>query len=333
MNLFRYDNDTFYIICVDSIYQEFKKKINNTIKDIAKLRSGFVSIGFTWSDVDLNIDLFLKHAEELMKLNTITNEEIKDDLLETKLENLNEAINLNWFEVYLQPKFNSKDGTIYGAEALLRINHPEFGIISPANFIPLLEKEKLIGMVDLFVFEQICKLIKRWKLEKRKMLPISVNYSRITVLENGILKKTLALLKKYKIDPKLIEIEITESVGNLEKQTIANIAKSFINNGLHLALDDFGAEYSNLNTLATIPFYTVKLDKSLINDVVTNERNKVLVENVILTCKKLNMLTVVEGVETELQYQEVKNIGCDFVQGYYFEKPIKIIDFEEKYNK
>lgn len=332
-NLFRYDNDSFYIISSDSDYQEFKKKVSKIIKDISKLRNGFASIGFTWSDVDLNVDMLLKHSEELMKLNRINEDDEKDNLLDEKLEGLNDALNLNWFEVYLQPKFRAIDGSIYGAEALLRINHPEYGIISPAKFIPLLEKEKLIGMIDLYVFENICKLLNKWRSEKRKLLPISVNYSRVTVLENGILRKTLGLLKKYKIDPSLIIIEITESVGNLEKQTLLNISKSFISNGLRLSLDDFGAEYSNLNTLATIPFYAVKLDKSLINDIVTNERNKVLVENVILTCKKLNMITVVEGVETELQYHEVKKYDCDLVQGYYFEKPIKFLDFEEKYNK
>ena len=329
--LYRFDNDTFYILSIDVDYESFKKKINKLIKELSKNMTNLINIGFTWSDVDLNVEKMLKHAEELMKLNPLDSKDNNKEFNE-KLKELDYALDANWFEVFLQPKFNTIDKTIVAAEALLRINHPQYGIISPAQFIPILEKDKLIGKVDLYVFEQVCKILQRWKKEKRKLIPISINYSRVTILENGIMKKTLALMKKYKIDSSLIEIEITESVGNLEKQTLINISKSFIENGIRLTLDDFGSEYSNLNTLALIPFYAVKLDKSLINDIVTNKRNQILVENVILTCNKLGINTVIEGVETELQYQEIKKYNCGLIQGYYFDKPIRVSLFEEKYN-
>lgn len=329
--IYRYDKDTFYIIIEDCEYKEFKRKVKMIISAISEMKLKKVNLGFTWSDVDLNIDLLLKHANELMIINNVSAND-SDKSIEDKNEGLLKAMKLKWFEVYVQPKFNCSNSSVYGAEALIRINHPRKGIISPAKFIPILEKSKLISKVDLFVFEEVCKILNKWKEENRKLYPISINYSRVTILEAGILNKTINLMKKYHIDPKLIEIEITESVGDLEKETLKTISQSFIDKGIRLSLDDFGAEYSNLNTLANIPFYALKIDKSLINDVVSNKRNKVLIENVALACKGLNVLCVVEGVETELQFEAVKKIGCDIVQGYYFERPITIREFEEKYN-
>lgn len=328
-DIYRYDHDTFYVILEDCEYKEFKKKVSKFIKSMSKENNNF-NIGFTWSDVDLNVDLLLKHADELMVLNRVNSKE-KDESLEEQFGSLKEAIKLKWFEVYLQPKFDAINKEVVGAEALIRINHPEKGVISPVRFIPMLEKNRLIGKVDLYVFEEVCKILRQWKLENKNIIPISVNYSRVTILETGILNKTLKLMKKYDIDPSSIEIEITESVGNLEKETLKTIAKSFIENQIRLSLDDFGAEYSNLNTLANIPFHTLKIDKSLINEIVSNTRNQVLIENIVTVCKKLNILSLVEGVETELQYQEVKRLGCEIVQGYYFERPITIKEFDEKY--
>ena len=222
---------------------------------------------------------------------------------------------------------------VVSAESLVRLIHPTYGLISPAKIIPILEKNKMVSVVDFYVLELVCKRLKKWQKKGRELIPISVNYSRITLLEKDVVERTINIINKYGIDKSLIEIEITETIGNMEHKFVAELAEMFMQNGIRLALDDFGSEYSSLSTLALVPFNVVKLDKSIINDIVTNKRSQVIVENVISVCKKLDMITVAEGIETESQWKEVKRMGCDLGQGYFFGKPIKIKEFEEKFLK
>ena len=333
-SIFRVDSDTFTLIVPDIDFDTFTNRFNWTINKINKIKFGIVSAGQTWSDTDIDIEKLLNHSEELMRINKNShyyNEEY--NALEQDHKLLVDAIKRNWFTFFLQPKVDLNTNKVISAESLVRLIHPTYGLISPAKIIPILEKNKMVSVVDFYVLELVCKRLKKWQKKGKEVVPISVNYSRITLLEKDVVERTINIINKYGIDKNLIEIEITETIGNMEHKFVAELAEKFMQEGIRLALDDFGSEYSSLSTLALVPFNVVKLDKSIINDIVTNKRSQVIVENVISVCKKLNMVTVAEGIETENQWKEVKRMGCDLGQGYFFGKPIKIKEFEEKFLK
>lgn len=331
-DLFRTDSDVFEVICPDINYHLFIEKITKSIEEIHEVRPGLVSFGYTWSDTDIDVESLIAHADELMQINRSGKSDDEGVTEFVGLKNDPNSIDVDYFETYLQPKFELSTNKVMGSEALVRYIHPERGMVPPGKFIPILEREGLVSVVDLHMLEEVCKTINRWRKEGRKIIPISVNYSRVTLLEKDILTKTLEILHRYKVKPSYIEIEITETIGNMEQKLIADIANSFIKAGISLSIDDFGSRFSSLSTLSIIPFNIVKLDKSIINDLVINPKSQVIVEYVIMMCKKLNMKSIAEGIETEYQYQEIKKRGCDYGQGYYFEKPLPISEFEKKYN-
>lgn len=329
-DIFKTDSSRFDIICADIDYQLFVDKVQKSIQEIKTLINEDVIVGYTWNDNDIDVDLMLEHSEEIMFAN-YTNQEDKeffsDELdVDSLLKNHN-------FEIYLQPKFYLENLQIESCEALIRLNHPKLGLINPGKFIPLFEKKGVISKVDLFVLEEVCKLIRKWLDNNEQVIPIAINYSRKTILVDNIVDYTLDVLNKYKIDPSLIEIEITESIGNMEQSKLSEISQKFINHGIKLSIDDFGSKYSSLSTLSVIPFSSVKLDKSIVNDLVINKRSQVIVEYIIMMCKNLNMKSIAEGIENEEQLNELKKRGCMIGQGYYFEKPMPINEFEEKYKK
>jgi EAL domain-containing protein (putative c-di-GMP-specific phosphodiesterase class I) len=333
-SIFRIDSEVFEIVIPDIDYETFINRFNLTINNINQLRKGLVSTGHTWTDTDIDIDKLINHAEELMIINKDSKNAAEIfDAQDEHLANLNDALNRNWFTFFLQPKVDLKTNKVSCSESLVRMVHPTYGVISPAKIIPILEKNKMVSVVDFYVLELVCQTLKRWKDEGRVLLPISVNYSRVTLLENDIVERTKDVIEKYGVDKSLIEIEITETIGNMEQKKISEIAEKFIAAGVNLAIDDFGSKYSSLSTLSTVPFNVVKVDKSIINDLVINPRSQIIVEQIINICKQLNMKSVAEGIETERQWKEVKRLGFDLGQGYFFEKPISIKEFEEKFMK
>lgn len=338
-DVYRTEGDRFDVVSLDIDYNKFIKTVNEVKKEVFKIREDIAFICNSWSDIDF--DKMYSNLNEIIEINKMSEEKNsskKQDkiLLDAKNEmkySMKYLLDNNCFNIKLQPKVDLVTGEIIGAEALSRLVHPELGIVPPNKFISELEKEGLIGSLDLFVLEEACKTLNKWKRENKKLIPISINYSRVTLLDNKIIKETLAMINKYDIDKNYLIIEITESIGNMEQATIAEIANKFINNNIKLSIDDFGSMYSSLSVLSLIPFSEVKLDKSIVNDLVFNERGQVIVEYIISMSKKMGMKVVAEGVETELQLEMLKKKKCDFGQGYLFEKPLSILEFEEKYQK
>ena len=332
--VFKINSDVFEVIGIDLNYNTFTEKVESAVKEINSISPNLVSIGVTWADSDIDIDVMIVHAEEIMQINSNENNfDVSESNNDETLENLQSAINNNWFTFYLQPKVDLNTDEVVAAEALVRLVHPTYGLIAPSSVIPVLEKYNLVSVIDFYVLDLACKTIKKWQDEGNEITPISINYSRVTLLENGVINKTLDIINKYQIDKSFIQIEITESIGNVEQKIVAELAAKFIEKGISLSLDDFGSEFSSLSTLVIVPFEEVKIDKSVINELTVNNRSKIIVESVISCCKQLNMRTVAEGIETKSQYEEIKRIGCNLGQGYYFSKPIPIEEFENKYLK
>lgn len=243
-----------------------------------------------------------------------------------------EGIKNNEFKIYIQPKFDTRTEQIVGGEALIRrIRNNQ--IIMPKFFIPQYEENGIITRLDMFVFENICKKLKEWKENNYKLLSISINQSARDLYDKNYLNKLKQVIDKYGINPNLIELELTETVviDNIENAKEAE--KEVHSLGFIVSMDDFGVGYSSFSMLRKIEIDVLKIDKTFSDEVLKDERGKIIIESIIEMAKKLKIKTVAEGIETIEQVEYLKQIGCDIIQGYFFDKPLPIEQFEEKYIK
>ncbi len=250
---------------------------------------------------------------------------------EKQLEDMMEkALANNEFQVYLQPKYRLPEETIGGAEALVRWSSPDEGMIFPNEFIPLFEKNGFIVDLDIWVFEEVCRTMRKWLDGGLQPMKISINCSRVHFRDPGFLAPYIKAAEQYKIDKKLIEIELTESVVLEDVGRLTRIIDKIRETGFGCSMDDFGSGYSSLNLIQSIPVDTLKLDK-IFFDASPKEiaRTEAVVGSIIGLAKALSMETVAEGVEIREQVDMLKRVGCDYIQGYVFAKPMKIRDFEK----
>lgn len=233
------------------------------------------------------------------------------------------------FQVYLQPKVHMKDGTVGGAEALVRWPHPQRGIIYPSDFIPLFEVNGNICALDLYVFEQVCKKLRDWRRCGKTLIPISVNLSRQHFKHPSFLEKFSEIARRYDIPRGLIELELTESIF-FDDQSIAAV-KGYVEEmhrlGFLCSLDDFGAGYSSLGLLMEFDIDTIKLDRRFFLDV-SKPKARHVVAAVMDLSGKIGARTVAEGIETPEQLEFLRNMHCDMIQGYIYSKPLPIPEFE-----
>lgn len=234
------------------------------------------------------------------------------------------------FVVYLQPQYDTQSKTVIGAEALVRWNHPEQGLLTPNHFISLFEENGFIVNLDDYILECVCKLLRKWLDEGKEVFKISVNQSRLHLYDKDYINKTETILKKYQIPHELIQLEVTETVAlhNTEEMTI--ISEKFNALGLTISMDDFGSGYSSLNVLKDIHVDELKLDRGFFMNIQDNEKARNIISGVLAMAHSLNIKTVAEGIETEEDFEFLRKEHCDIIQGYYFSKPLPIGDFELK---
>lgn len=257
-------------------------------------------------------------------------------LKEKEIENaMEKALQNGEFEVYLQPKYSLVDEKIYGAEALVRWNKPGVGLIPPIEFIPIFERNGFIRKLDLYMFESVCKLLSRWNSNSSNLVsvPISVNISRINLTTHDLAQNLKKISHKYNIDPKYLEIELTESAVFADVDKMIDVMTKIKNEGFLVSIDDFGSGYSSLSVIKNMPTDFVKIDKSFIDEVERDERSEKIILSIISMIKLLGISSVAEGVETKNQIHLLKNVGCDIVQGYYYSKPITVLEFEKLIKK
>lgn len=177
------------------------------------------------------------------------------------------------------------------------------------------------------MLEEVFRLLSRWKTEGRPLIPVSVNFSRITLLESDLFQMLTEIKNKYDVPSSLVMIEITESIGDIEHKVIEAVGSKLRKAGFRISLDDFGADYANMSILSIMHFDEVKLDKSLIENLVGNEKNQIVVKCIIEMCRSLHVDCVAEGVETKEQLELLKAYGCTTIQGYYYSKPVEVEQF------
>ncbi|NLA70564.1 MAG: EAL domain-containing protein [Clostridiales bacterium] len=315
--------------------------INKIIKD-APINNFFMKYGvYTTTDRGLPISDMCDRAQ--MAIESIKHQfgycyAIYDDKFRQKLmreHQLNDykeqALKESQFLVYLQPKHDSKTREIVGAEALVRWKHPELGFILPNEFIPLFERNGFITKLDEYVWNIACQILHRWQNENKKFIPISVNASRNDFMQENLPEMLFNLVKKYDIPAEMLHIEITESAYTDNPQQIISVVSSLRYMGFLIEMDDFGSGYSSLNMLSELPIDILKLDMRFMqqaDSVITNRKRSIL-SFIISLSKLLELSTVAEGVETEEEVGLLSEMGCDYIQGYYFAKPMPIDEFEK----
>ncbi|MCM1155523.1 MAG: EAL domain-containing protein [Roseburia sp.] len=276
-------------------------------------------------------------ARKASKNNILTNilfykEQFKDLLYNRKFieENMQAAIAEEQFLMYLQPKYSIAKNEIIGAEALVRWRHPKRGMIYPDQFIPIIEENGFIKKVDYYIWEKACRFIKKCEETGISSCPISVNVSRIHLRDNECIEVLADMIERVGIPKTLLELEITESADN---QQVSMKAMQLKEEGFTLLMDDFGSGYSSLNILLETPFDVIKLDKKFMENMMVSSKGRLILEQVVSMAEKLELGLLAEGVETREQVDLLQSIGCDYVQGYYYAKPMPEEEFFELLKK
>lgn len=213
----------------------------------------------------------------------------------------------------------------------MRYYDQEKGTLPPSRFLPYIEKAGLIRYIDLFVLRDVCRLLRQWMACGREPFPISLNFSRATILEPGILEEVNRIVESFGIPKQLLEIEVTETIGSIDNASLKAIVNQFVQAGYQIALDDFGAEYSNIYVLYSLNISTLKLDRRIISDIYHDNRARLVVKQIIELCRQLGITSVAEGVEIEQHLEILREMDCDIIQGYYLNKPLPENEFYTQY--
>lgn len=345
--LCRSDIDNFFM-CIkeydeDSIKQRLEKigksindfNENKELKYYLQAAYGYIIV----EDINMDVRVMMNYARfscsDYKKTREFTNYSklVSKVARESKLNSMFEDSLANRdFYVYLQPKININNEKCVGAEALVRWIHPREGFISPGEFIELFEHNDKIIELDLYVFEEVCKIIKNWMDEDKKLIPISVNLSRRHLKNQDFLKNFIEIKNNYHIPNGMIEFEILESVAldNDKINMLSAIMNQIHRNGFLCSLDDFGFGYSSLVFLNKLDVDTIKLDRRFFLDL-NNEKSQKVIEGFIKICENLNIKVVAEGIETEEQINYLKKVNCELVQGFIFSKAIDVSTFEKNF--
>ncbi|CCL35182.1 TPA: EAL domain-containing protein [Clostridioides difficile] len=338
----RLSSDYFAIFC------DYKNGKNKLIRKIDSIRNNIESNLSIVFEISLCVGIYFVEEGEVdiqkavNKANmarsvakgkninyAIYNEDVRNKLSEESmiLDDIKIALVKNQFEVYYQPKFSLVTGEMIGSEALIRWNHPEHGFISPAVFIPIAEKSKLILKIGRFVFERVCNDLSEWKKQGKKIVPVSINLSRVELYQPDIVKFINKTIQMYNLSSDLIEIEITETVAINELNILKNVLNELRKYGFSISMDDFGTGYSSISCLRDMPIDILKLDKSFLNGIEHDERSRNIAKSIVSLAKSLDLVVIIEGVESKEQAELMKQFGCDLVQGFYFARPMPAKNF------
>jgi len=233
------------------------------------------------------------------------------------------------FEVYYQPVIKVENEEVVGAEALIRWKHPQYGLIPPYIFISLMEKTGFIIKLGQFVLDEVLKQQKRWELFKFKQIEVSINVSMVEISTGEFVHHVERRLAEHQVSPELIKFEITEGIAMINESKTVKDFLALKKLGVGISLDDFGTGYTSFGYLKKFPADNLKIDKSLVDYILTNEEDQRIVRAIIELAHTLDMKIIVEGVENRKMVDMIASFGCDYMQGYYFSKPLPIFEFQK----
>lgn len=257
----------------------------------------------------------------------------RDSYLDSLLRNqkitneMEQALREGQFHIFLQPQFGVSDKRLVGAEALIRWFHPEDGVIPPNQFIPVFEENQFIYMLDAFVCDRVCRLLAKW-INQGKIIPVSINLSRIDLQNPDLVPMLQAALRKYSIPVEYLHLEITESAYVENQEKLISVIEQLHKIGFMIEMDDFGSGYSSLNMLKDVPVDILKLDMRFFNKESHMERGGNIIESVVSLAHSLGIMVIAEGVETEREVNFLRSVNCEVVQGYLYGRPVAVEEFE-----
>lgn len=331
-------SDNFIILAEDS--EDFIYDLNETLKK--SIRTYDVSSLFTEITFAYGIYRIPNNAESLQSIITkvslahkackgnplCTFSHYSQELLQ-KLEqdnyyteHLEPAISNHEFKMYLQPQINLATLETTSAESLVRWQQPNGSMVYPDSFIPLFEKNGLISKIDFYILEQVCDFLDKHQKDGHPFLEISVNISRVTLSHNDFLDKFIAIVDQYQIPHAYIAIEVTESSLIKLRDSTIQVLHQLRELGFIISMDDFGAGYSSLNALSTLPVHVLKLDRQFLWGIDTNSKMSLVITSTVKLAHSMGLTVICEGVEQQSHVDFLQSIGCDYAQGYYFARPM-----------
>ena len=331
--------DMFFVYCphADDPH-ELLERLNADIDDPhTRLRIGVYENTDKTLELERRFDR-AKSAADSVRGSLSANIGMYDDSLRVKelyeeqlIEEFPRAIEEGQFDVFYQPQFDIRGETpvLSGAEALVRWKHPRLGMISPGVFVPLFEENGLIRTLDDYVWRRAAADIRDWKARLGFAVPVSVNVSRVDIFAPDIVETFLSILESNQITTSELFLEVTESAYTQDSERIIRTVSELRHVGFHIEMDDFGAGYSSLNMISTLPIDTLKLDMEFIRNAFREQKNTKILRIVIDLAAYLGVPVIAEGVETEEQLAALKEMGCDIAQGYYFSKPVPAAEYEQ----
>lgn len=245
------------------------------------------------------------------------------------INDMQAALENGQFVPYFQPKYSLKNNMIIGAEALVRWIHPEKGMISPGEFIPIFERNGFIVEMDYYIWEQVCRLLREWIDSGLNPKPVSVNVSRVNLYNPRLVDNICGLIKKYNLSPSLLQLELTESTYVDNHQLIVQTMARLQSIGFKILMDDFGSGYSSLNVLKDIPVDILKIDMGFMDESSIQGRGKNILASIVRMAQWLNLTVIAEGVEKIDQAEFLRGIGCDYAQGYLYSRPMPAKEYAQ----
>ena len=336
--------DRFVLFLVEDEKQKVRERLDKLLEDVSKVSETlniprvipvFGAYEVSGSDNEVEKDYGnAVQAKQLVKGRRDCNYAFYEELdynqvLENRAieDGFEPAIKKHQFEVWYQPKYDAMDSHIVGSEALVRWRKEDGTLLAPFKFIPLFERNGMIPRLDEYVFREVCRQQKQWEKEGKKILPVSVNISRVSLYYSNIVEKYKSIADGNEVSTENLQLEITES-ATIDNSEISDLIEQFHQAGFKMLLDDFGTGYSSLSTLNVMHFDVMKLDKSLI-DYIGDENGEKLLHYITKLGQNLGLQITAEGVETENQLIFLRDLQCDDIQGYYFSKPLPQAEFEK----
>lgn len=266
-----------------------------------------------------NLGIIMKESSRVTYFNKdMENRMVENELMRTEILT---ALEEGQFELYYQPKIDFNSGDIIGMEALIRWHHPVKGFVSPDEFIPLAEQTGIITRIDEWGLRTACRQCKEWQDKGLPPVKVSVNMSQAQFYRTDVLTTINNVLAETSLDPKWLEIEVTETMAMQDIERTVNVLDRIRKMGVSISMDDFGSGYSSLSSLKTIPLDTLKIDRSLVCDLDDNQVSQQITSAIVELGKAMRLIILAEGVETTEQIRFLKKVGCDLAQGYYYSKP------------
>jgi len=332
----RISSDIFAIFCkyTEKISESFFESFYKQFFESSPVKGVAVKFG-VYHNIETSLSVSRICSRALLAIEQIKNDKTKHisfyvdwEKKQEFLNNFDNALEKKQFKLYLQAKWDVIDDCLGGAEALVRWSPDDKDTIAPGEFIPLLEETGIITQLDFYMWEEVCKLLYRWRATGKKLVPISVNMSRLDINTPDLVEKIQSMIENYDLPAEMIHFEILEDAYTKNPEKLIAVCNKLRNLGFKIEMDDFGTGSSSLNMLSILPIDYLKLDMKFLHSEDLSSK-KSIISSIISLATWLDLEAIAEGVENKAQLDRLRNMGCRYVQGFYFSKPLSVAHFEE----